>query len=130
MISASFPAAFVRSKVAAVMSTPDVCALKAANRQWSNLDAEMTREIGKLKFIHPTALLIKDLKFRFTLPDQLTVVRMKRDSADYFLLSSGGYRGHSFHCRTFLLADGFDVLQAHSNRESGFVLGWVVEDEE
>ena len=38
-------------------------ALKAANRQWNNLSPELTREIGKLRFVHPTALLIKNLSF-------------------------------------------------------------------
>ena len=38
-------------------------ALKAANHQWNNLSPELTREIGKVRFVHPTALLIKDLSF-------------------------------------------------------------------
>ena len=48
----------------------NVCALKAANRQWNNLSPELTREIGKLRFVHPTALLIKNLSF-YTLSEEL-----------------------------------------------------------
>ena len=55
---------------------PDVYALKAVNRRWSNLPCEISNQIGMMTFATPTALLIKDLKFTYTKPARTRRSRM------------------------------------------------------
>ena len=40
-------------------------ALKTASRRANSLSSEVAREISNCRFIHPTALLIKDLEFEY-----------------------------------------------------------------
>ena len=127
------------------MATPDVRALKAANRQWNNLDSEMTREIGKLRFVHPTALLIKDLEFIYR-PRELQV-HFRRARLGYMnnrarlgYMNIRGYdddrqrwcidrrRTRAFEFFDLAPGEHGDMFEGISNAASGIVLGRVVED--
>ena len=123
------------------MATPDVRALKAANRQWNNLDSEMTREIGKLRFVHPTALLIKDLEFIYR-PRELQVhfsrARLLAQPVGYMNIRTNDEdrpdwwidrrRTRAFQFFDLVPGEHGDLFERLSNAASGIVLGRVVED--
>ena len=113
----------------------DVRALKAANRQWNNLSPELTREIGKLKFVHPAAILIKDLEFYYLLQNawckQPLVVRYKSKALGYikirckpsiFILNMNSML---FGMMDIPYPREIDRFQRDSDRASGFRLGRV-----
>ena len=54
------------------MSTlADVRALMCTNRKWSKLSPDTARQIRRWKFIHPTAVLIKELTFEYHMQEDI-----------------------------------------------------------
>ena len=61
----------------------DVQALMCTNKKWSQLPADEMNCLARIRIVHPTAQLIKELKFR-AMPDRL------------YLLAPNGVRFRQF----------------------------------
>ena len=119
-----------------------VLALKATNRQWHNhLPSEVSKEIGRFRFSHPTAPLIKDLlvthspehdAYGVYMPARLQVeVSEISEVNSWFLIPRRPLRGAAYHVRErhYALSDfgdaTYDRYQIDSDNASGIVLGRV-----
>ena len=129
------------------MTTP-LTALKTTNRQWHELSPDVTRQIRNFRPIHPTALLIKDLEFRYfpedrppwLVPNRLQVtsacalfIRMLHKAWPYDIQWRGRFEREMRNdivlddCRQYTLEDfnysDYDIYQISSDLASGIRLG-------
>ena len=120
----------------------DLCALQTSNRQWKRLPPELTRQIRKWRFAHPTALMVKQLRFT-RLPEQnrtgggvydracLWIEAMPQHSSFLQLVGfENNVREVRVQDRRYFMDDfggaGYDRYQIDSDRKSGIMLGRVL----
>ena len=120
------------------MTTP-LTALKTTNRQWNKLPPDVTRQIRNFRPIHPTALLIKDLEFRYfpedrppwLVPNCLQVTPACANSSKNIRILDSAWPYDIFldSSRQYTLSDfgdsEYDRYQIDSDRASGIRLGRV-----
>ena len=99
-----------------------VHSLQNSNRQWKRLPPEVTRQIRNWRFAHPTALMIKELRFT-RLPEQNPtgwgVYRPARLQVEV-----SGSRTRRYRIADFGDAE-YDRYQIDSDNASRIVLGRV-----
>ena len=100
--------------------------VRQANRQWNTLQPNVCTEIDNWRFIHPTALLIKELTFEVREQDSFwerTVQVKTNDDTTFFRYRLRSSRHHRVLKSGDL--DKFFRYQIYSDERSGIVLGRV-----